>query len=414
MHNSADLQEIVDEIAARLGASATLEDRSFRLLAYGAQHGDIDTVRQESILRRRATGEVRDYFERYGIARADGPVRIPADAELKVLARVCWPLRHADVTYGYLWLLDSDPTSGSSTGSDTATGSGSGSGLDSGSGPGLGSASASASDSGSGLGSAPDSGSGSGSGSGVLTADRLQSVAPLVARAAAELAQEARSRQDLGRGLRALLSADPEERASAAIETPPGPVVAIAVRESQERVAALWTLPRGVLARPGSPVALLAPEHLAGEVAQTVQSAYGTAAGIGAPRSDPADAWLSWREARQALRIAEHFPRHAPVARWEELGVHRLLARLSQADLRELAAETAALDAELAQTVEVYLDRGGHVQKTAAELGIHRQTLYYRLGKAERLTHRNLSDGDDRLTVHLGLKAARLRASETP
>ncbi|MEV0384857.1 helix-turn-helix domain-containing protein [Nonomuraea sp. NPDC050643] len=353
MHNSADLQEIVDEIAARLGASATLEDRSFRLLAYGAQHGDIDTVRQESILRRRATGEVREYFERYGIARANGPVRIPADDELKVLARVCWPLRHADVTYGYLWLLDS----------------------------------------------------------GELTDDTLRATAPLVSRAAAALAQEARSRQDLGRGLRALLSADPEERADASIEVP-GPVTAVAVRESQERVAALWTLPRGVLARPGSPVALLAPAHLAGEVAQTVQSAYGTAAGIGAPRTDPADAWLSWREARQALRIAEHFPRHAPIARWEDLGVHRLLSRLSQADLRELAAETAALDTELAHTVEVYLDRGGHVQKTAAELGVHRQTLYYRLGKAERLTHRDLSDGDDRLAVHLGLKAARLRGPD--
>ncbi|MFC4119747.1 PucR family transcriptional regulator [Nonomuraea zeae] len=353
MHNTADLQEIVDEIAARLGASATLEDRSFRLLAYGAQHGDIDTVRQESILRRRATGEVRDYFERYGIARAPGPVRIPGDAELKVLGRICWPLRHADVTYGYLWLLDS----------------------------------------------------------GELTDAALQAAAPLVARAAAALAQEARSRQDVGRGLLALFSSDPEERAGAAIDLP-GPVTAIAVRESDERVAALWTLPRGVLARTGSPVALLAPAHLAGEVAQTVQSAYGTAAGVGGPRPDPADAWLSWREARQALRIAEHFPRHAPIAHWADLGVHRLLARLGQQDLRELAAETAALDAELAQTVEVYLDRGGHAQKSAAELGIHRQTLYYRLGKAERLTHRDLSDGDDRLAVHLGLKAARLRAQE--
>ncbi|MEO3867663.1 helix-turn-helix domain-containing protein [Nonomuraea sp. B12E4] len=350
MHNSADLQEIVDEIAARLGASATLEDRSFRLLAYGAQHGDIDTVRQESILRRRATREVREYFERYGIARAEGPVRIPADAELKVLARVCWPLRHREVTYGYLWLLDS----------------------------------------------------------GEFTDGTLAAAAPLVARAAAELAQEARSRQDLGHGLRALLSADPEERAAAAIEAQ-GPVAAVAVRESQERVATLWTLPRGVLARPGSPVALLAPAHLAAEVAHTIQSAHGTAAGIGATREDPADAWLSWREARQALRIAEHFPRYAPVAHWADLGVHRLLARLGPADLRELAAEAEALDAELAQTVEVYLDRGGHVQKSAAELGIHRQTLYYRLGKAERLTHRDLSDGDDRLALHLGLKAARLR-----
>ncbi len=350
MYKATDLQEIVDEIAGVLGASATLEDRSFRLLAYGAQHGDIDTVRQESILRRRATGEVRDYFERYGIARAPGPVRIPADADLKVLARVCWPLRHRDVVYGYLWLLES----------------------------------------------------------GSLTDAALAQVAPLVARAAAALAQEARSRQDLGRSLTPLLSADPEERADVSIEVP-GPVTVIAVRESPERVAALWTLPRGVLARAGSPVALLAPAHLSVEVAQTTQRAYGTAAGIGAPRADPADAWQSWREAKQALRVAEHFPRFAPVARWEELGAHRLLARLGPGDLRELAAEVTALEPELAQTVEVYLDLGGHANKAAAELGIHRQTLYYRLGKAERLTHRDLSDGDDRLTVHLGLKAGRLR-----
>ncbi|NUW39614.1 PucR family transcriptional regulator [Nonomuraea rhodomycinica] len=349
MDNSADLQDIVDELARLLGASATLEDRSFRLLAYGAQHGDIDTVRQESILRRRATPEVRDYFERYGIARAGHPVRIPADADLKVLARVCWPLRHQDVTYGYLWLLDS----------------------------------------------------------GSLTDDLLRRVEPLVGRAAAALAQEARSRRDAGRGLRALLSADPEERSGASLEVP-GPVAAIAVRESDNRVAALWTLPRGVLARAGSPVALLAPAHLAAEVARTVQAAYGTAAGIGAVRRDPGEAWQSWREARQALRIAEHFPRFAPVARWEDLGAHRLLARLGQADLAELAAETAALDGELAHTVETYLDLGGHAQKTAAELGIHRQTLYYRLGKAERLLGRDLGDGDDRLVVHLGLKAARL------
>ncbi|MFD1937541.1 PucR family transcriptional regulator [Nonomuraea mangrovi] len=347
MHNTDDLQETVDEIARVLGVSATLEDRSFRLLAYGAQHGDIDTVRQESILRRRASREVRDYFERFGIARAEGPVRIPADQELGVLARVCVPLRHASVTYGYLWLL------------------------------------------------------------GTLGDAELARIQRLTARAAAMLAQEARSRHDLGRELAALLSADPEERAGAAIELA-GPVTAIAVKESQERVAALWTLPRGVLSRAGRPVAVLAPSHLAGEIAGNLQTAYGTAAGMGAPRRDPADAWQSWREAKHALRIAEYFPRFHPVARWDDLGVHRLLARLGTADLRELAFETAALDAELAHTVEIYLDLGGHAQKAAAELGIHRQTLYYRLGKAERLTGRDLSDGDDRLAVHLALKAVRL------
>ncbi|MEV4243362.1 helix-turn-helix domain-containing protein [Streptosporangium canum] len=353
------LQETVDEIAARLGASATLEDRSFQLLAYAAQSGDIDEVRQESILRRRATEEVRAYFEGYGIATAPGPVRIPEDAELGVLARVCVPLRHHGVTYGYLWLLDD----------------------------------------------------------GTLGGDALASVADLVARVAAVLAQETRRRQDLGRNLRELFSSDADERSWALAQlNVPGPVTAIAVRSSLDRVAALWTLPRGVLADPGllvqgeSLVALLAPAGQAWELARRVQGMYGTAAGVGDARADPAQAWRSWREAVQALNVAGKVPALAPVAAWSDLGVYRTLARLSPAELRELAEETAGLadDPELARTVEGYLDRAGHVQAAAAALGVHRQTLYYRLGKAERLTGRDLADGEDRLLVHLSLKAARL------
>ncbi|GAT64658.1 helix-turn-helix domain-containing protein [Planomonospora sp. ID91781] len=360
--NGGMLQETVDEIAARLGAAATLEDRSLKLLAYAAQSGDIDTVRQESILRRRASDEVRAYFEGYGIATAPGRVRIPADAELGVLARVCVPLRHDGVTYGYLWLLDD----------------------------------------------------------GTLTDERLASVAGLVGRAAAALAQEARRRRDLGAHLRELFSADAGERARA-LPLPDaldlrGPVAAIAVHGPADRVAALWTLPRDVLAEPGLPAAdgplvgLLAPAAHAREVAGRVQAMYGTAAGIGGARDEPGEAWLSWREAVGALRAAVRVPGLAPVADWSGLGVYRALLRLAPADLRELAGETAALaaDPELARTVEGYLDRAGHVQETAAALGVHRQTLYYRLGKAERLTGRDLGDGEARLLVHLSLKAARL------
>ncbi|MBB2913014.1 hypothetical protein FHS43_004309 [Streptosporangium becharense] len=353
------LQETVDEIAARLGASATLEDRSFQLLAYAAQSGDIDAVRQESILRRRATEEVRSYFEGYGIATARGPVRIPADADLRVLARVCVPLRHREVTYGYLWLLDD----------------------------------------------------------GTLGDDALASVAGLVSRAAAALAQEARRREDLGRYLRELFSSDAEERSSALARLDlRGPVAAIAVHGSPDRVAALWTLPRGILADPAvgaqdePMVALLAPAGQAWELACRIQAMYATAAGVGDSRADPAQAWRSWREAVHALRVAARVPAFAPVATWSGLGIYRALARMSPVELRELAAETGILagDPELARTVEGYLDRAGHVQKTAAALGVHRQTLYYRLAKAERLTGRDLADGEDRLLLHLGLKAARL------
>ncbi len=343
------MQEIADEIARLLDASVTLEDRSFQLLAYGAQSGDIDTVRQESILRRRATDEVRAHFEAYGIATATGPVRISAIPGL--LGRICVPLRHGGVTYGYLWLLDS----------------------------------------------------------GELTDDRLATAAPLVDRAAAMLAREARTRRA---PLWDFFSDDPGTRAAASIDID-GPVVAIAVRTSPERVGALWTLPRGVLADPGPDrhgeplTALLAPARQAREIAARVHTMYGTAVGIGGARDDPGEAWRSWREAVLAVRVAEHVDRHAPIADWPGLGVYRLLARLSRVELAELAAESAALG-DLAETVETYLDRGGHAQETAALLGVHRQTLYYRLGKAEQITGLDLSDGESRLLLHLSLKAAAL------
>jgi hypothetical protein len=244
--------------------------------------------------------------------------------------------------------------------------------------------------------------------SGALSDRRLAGVSPLVDRAAAVLAQEARSRQDLGVRLRDLLSADPEARASAGLDIA-GPVAAIAVQSASGRVVPLWTLPRGVLADAGDPVtALLAPAAQARAVAIRVQGMYGTAAGIGGVRDDQGEAWRSWREATLALRAAQRVPRLAPVAAWADLGVHRLLVRLSGAELADLAAEAGALEGELAHTVETYLDRGGQARETAARLGVHRQTLYYRLAKAERVTGLDLADGESRLVLHLGLKAAEL------
>ncbi|WP_155335948.1 PucR family transcriptional regulator [Acrocarpospora corrugata] len=336
------VQELVDEIARLLDASVTLEDRSFQLVAYGAQSGDIDAVREEVILRRRATDATRAHFEAYGIATAAGPVRIPAIGG--VLGRVCVPLRHHGVTYGYLWLLDS----------------------------------------------------------GGLTDERLRAIEPLVTRAAATLARETQTRQA---PLDDLFSANPDTRAAAAADLE-GPLVAMATRAAPDQVAALWTLPHDVridltLTRP----AFLVPAAQARDVARRIQDMYGTATGVGAPRQDAADAWESWREALAALRVAE--ARHTPIACWDDLGVYRYLVRLPHSDLVDLAAEAAPLG-ELAATVECFLDHGGHVQETAAALGVHRQTLYYRLGRAAEATGLDLADGQNRLLLHLALKAAHL------
>ncbi|MFB8776164.1 PucR family transcriptional regulator, partial [Streptomyces broussonetiae] len=113
----ADYQELVDEISELLGAPATLENRDFELIAFGAydSEGDLDPsaldpVRTRSILTRRSTAAVRAWFEGFGITRATGPVRIPRTPEAGVhRGRICLPVRHRGVVLGYVWLLDSDP-----------------------------------------------------------------------------------------------------------------------------------------------------------------------------------------------------------------------------------------------------------------------------------------------------------------
>lgn len=109
-----DYQELVDEISALLSAPATLENRDFGLVAFGAHDSDDDTamdpVRTRSILTRRSTPAVRAWFEGFGITRATGPVRIPAAPEAGVFRdRLCLPVRHRGVVLGYVWLLDADP-----------------------------------------------------------------------------------------------------------------------------------------------------------------------------------------------------------------------------------------------------------------------------------------------------------------
>jgi len=62
----------------------------------------------------------------------------------------------------------------------------------------------------------------------------------------------------------------------------------------------------------------------------------------------------------------------------------------------------------LTGTAEVWLDSAGSPQRAATRLCIHRQTLYYRLGRIEALTGLDLADGEDRLLLHTAVKAARL------
>ncbi len=60
-------------------------------------------------------------------------------------------------------------------------------------------------------------------------------------------------------------------------------------------------------------------------------------------------------------------------------------------------------------TLETYLDHAGDVKSTAAELWLHRTTLYYRLRRIEEVAGVDLNRGEDRLLCHVALRLSRLQ-----
>ncbi len=432
-----DYQDLVDEISALLGAPATLENRDFRLIAFGAHDSDddlaMDPVRTRSILTRQSTAAVRSWFEGFGIARATGPVRIPAAPEAGVFrGRICLPVRNRGIVHGYVWLLDPEPGPGQGPWPDSA---------------------------------------------------QLAATMEVAERIGVLLAEEARAGADLSREFHAVLTADrgrprDTEAAVEALRAALGPggagphaLVCVApwpgdVPGSAPGTAAVCAAPlrrapgagAGPGAGPGAAgqgLAVLVRLRSADTLTPALNAATrliprndgtgaegsgagggggsgttgpgrtgtpaGTpavpgasrAAGVGEPVRDLAGLPDAWEQATAAARAALAQPRLGPVARWSEIGAYRMLAALT-ADPAQDPATRALLGPahpELARTAEVFLDCAGQAGRAAAVLGIHRQTLYYRLSRVEQLTGLDLDEGEDRLLLHMALKAVRIKGS---
>ncbi|RZB16777.1 PucR family transcriptional regulator [Streptomyces sp. F001] len=380
----SDYQELVDEISELLGAPATLENRDFELIAFGAydSEGDLDAsaldpVRARSILTRRSTAAVRTWFEGFGITRATGPVRIPPTPEAGVYrGRICLPVRHRGVVLGYVWLLDSEP------------------------GP---------------------------------TDAQLAAAMEVTGRIGALLADEAQAGADLTREFRTALTTErgwQRDMAVAALRTALGPrgeglhaLVCVAPWPSADpdhapsaravpHTTALCTVPWGTT---GQSLAVLVRLRSTDVRSPALTAASrllreGARAGVGEPLTGLAELGTAWQQASAAARAALAEPRLGPVAEWSGIGPYRVLTTLPPDAAHDpaVAPLLAPAHRELARTAEVFLDRAGQAGRTAAELGVHRQTLYYRLSRVEQLTGLDLDDGEDRLLLHMALKGARL------
>ena len=391
-------QTLIDSLARHLQRPVGVDDRRFRAIAYSSHEDEIDEVRRISILGRKAPEAVIDWLDQQGVQDARTAIRLPANAELGMVQRVCQPVCFHDLVLGFLWLVDQP----------------------------------------------------------LLTDEELE----LCRECAAELGQELyrmrlqtddeRTRETAW--VTAMLGAE-RPPAEATTQIAAGRVYAVLVVEAalaHEAVA-----PSGVDVRLTEAVdqvrRSVPPRHQMAKVSGTRATLVVAANGSheierhGAALRDAArdelagvqDAKVlvgvgdcvpsldglrgSFEHARLAIRLARSMPELGPSVNWNELGAMRLIAELvgdrvpTSLVPRSLERLLADPDGDqLVLSLELYLEKGGDVAAAASELFVHRSSLYNRLRRIEELAGVDLHSGADRLELHLGLCLWRMGGGAAP
>lgn len=386
-----DIQDLVDGLAERLCRPVGVDDRRYRAIAYSSHDDDIDAVRRTSILGRQAPEQVTRWLDTLNLVQADDYVRVPARPDFDMVARVCFPLRFHNRVLGFLWLVEKD-------------------------GP-------------------------------LADADIHLSHQHAAALAESMLRLEQQHRDERLREARAVEGLTIGTETAAAAELAAAPtygVIVIAVHDPAPTVdvsavdlrllhaidhSRRAAAPRHQLAaiNDGLAVVILActtPTDLRARAKALMDIARreladiaGAEAVVGVGRSCDRreDLPTAHREALLAARIGAAARDLEPPVFWEELGADGLIADLlGDRDAASLFPQAlqlllAAPDAEtLVTTLSVYLDYAGLVSAAAAELFVHRSTLYHRLHRIEEITGTDTQSGADRLELHVGLRLLRL------
>ncbi|MFF9343515.1 MULTISPECIES: PucR family transcriptional regulator [unclassified Streptomyces] len=205
-----------------------------------------------------------------------------------------------------------------------------------------------------------------------------------------------------------LLVAEPSGGGEAA--EPPLPVLAealeaaaaragetvLAVSEGEERLV--------VLAGDGGAAAAACAGYAEREADEA-----GVVVGLSAA-ADPVTAAAAYKQAEQALSVARR--RGRALVEHEDLAAGSVLPLLADeavrafADgmLRALREHDATGRGDLVASLRAWLSRHGQWDAAAADLGVHRHTLRYRMRRVEEILGRSLDDPDVRMELWLALK----------
>lgn len=390
-----DLFAVADVIAARTGGPVTIEDARARVLAYSnTPESELDEPRRQTILGRGVPPTWLQHLEDTGVFRrlwaADDVVEMPPLPEAGLHRRLAVRVRAGKHVLGAVWVAE-----GTQPLHDDAA-------------------------------------------EGLAEAARFVALHLLAHQSKGDVEREVRGnllRQVLdGTGSADLLAErlgiSADEGCSvvafsiAGIEGPD----AIAVRDSIVNLVALhseafrWHAASIWI---GDTVYTLLPTNapssrilvLARDLVGRISSVLGVTAvaGVGSPVPRLEQASVSRREADQVVRALA--VRGGSAATIDQVSAQRVLLVLSDlvAEHPELASEKVRAlqqsDTEsgtvYVETLRAYLDAFGSIPRASEALGVHPNTLRYRLRRALELADLDLEDGDERVVVELGLRLLR-------
>jgi GAF domain-containing protein len=379
-----DLFALSDAIAAAIGGPVTIEDPQARVLAYSNLDQPIDDARRQTILGRMPPLDWQQRIEEAGVARhlrsGEGAIRFDAPG---LSARLAAPVRAGGEMLGAVWVA---------------------------------------------AGAAPF---------GDEAAEELERLAPLAAvhllahRASEDIRRRTRGafiREVLeGRGGEGMLRVDGPFTVMAFEVSAPDPA-----SPSPERLLGVVSLYAEGLHRDAMCAFLdgrvwaLVPGTARGRLAEAarltverVQRSLGVElhAGVGLSVPRLADVPRSRRSAEQALQVVARRPARGPVVMIEEVEAHAVML-----ELLDLAAGRPSLLAgrlshliehdrdhgtEYVVTLRAYLDAACDIRRAGEALGLHPNSVRYRVRRLVEISGIDLLDPDERVVTELQLRLVR-------
>jgi len=154
------------------------------------------------------------------------------------------------------------------------------------------------------------------------------------------------------------------------------------------------------------------PDPAGRTIAARIAAFLGRTVALSRPFDASADRPAAEADARAVLEAAEAFPGAGPVVQAVRLPIYRFLGalhnlrdgeRLARALLEPLLGGRPDVRREHLATLRAILDGGG-LAGAAGALGVHRNTVAYRIGRIEDLTGWDLADPELRLVLSVALR----------